>query len=1160
MLHWLPRLALLLGLLALAARPAATQDAVVLPAPHPEEICTLGSSGVDTHHHVTSALHTGDEAFATAAPASTFDVTFAEGGCGAWPQEAIDAVTFATDIWGHHLASSVNIRVDAVWDESLPSGTLGSAGPTVIISDASIPGARPNTWYPIAQASAMTGTDFVEQFDSVDFDIRMRFNCNRSDWYFGTDAATPSGEIDFVTVVLHELAHGLGFGGTMRQDNTDDEHARWGQGDPTRPVIYDTFGEDINTTLLIDEATYPNPSTTLLNALESGAVFAGGLEATAANDNDRPPLYAPSTWQPGSSFSHLDTDTFTSTENALMRHQIDRASAVHSPGPVVCGMLADMEWPLGSSCEDLLGTTPALAFSPSSVDFGVVTQGSEATETLTLENISTDGTVAGEITVEGTDFAGLSGTGAFSLQPGETRAIEVQLAPTAAEPRSGTVVVTHDASAPDSPFTAALTGEGKTAPVVAQELSDEVLQLSGGAITADLAPVFDHTGDAPTYTATVDNPAAVSTSIDGTELQLTAEGPGSATITVAVDDGTGGTATDTFTADVNQAPTVSSPMDDQHVVLEGAPLTVALDTVFSDPDGDMLQYNAASDNELIATASVAKGVLTVEPLLLGEATITLDAHDGRGGAVGDAFVVTVVDRQSPVVVNPVDDQTLTLDGEALTVDLSAVFDSPEGDVLTYAAAADPAGRVALGLDRSLLTVTAERTGTATVTATATDETGATAEAVFEVSVDALAVTVRQSFNDAADAANYRLVALPGAVDLDIAETLPGTTPGTTWRAFRDTGGIDAEDYLEEYRTNAADFRFQPGRGFWLLSTVDWTIDTVVDVTSPDENGDVHVPLHAGWNIMSNPTSQDLAWTDVLAHNAIDERLWRWDDGAWTDLTADTLRSARTAGEAFYFFNAGGTNARETLRLPTEPVVSASVRATTLAEAPTFTLTLAQAGQPVSQVHLGQAAEAHAYAAPPAAFGATRLALEEGRPLAGRLYTSLQDRAMELSVTATPGTDLTLTAADLAAVLGGQEAVLLEPTTGRRHDLQRTGAVPLRITAEETPLRLLIGSQAFIDEAAPPPPSLRLTRLYPNPSAGTVTIEFTLPEALSIELDVFDVLGRRVARLDEGERGPGTHTLTWDGLLAHGTPAASGVYLVRLQAGGETRTKRLTRVP
>ena len=605
------------------------------------------------------------------------------------------------------------------------------------------------------------------------------------------------------------------------------------------------------------------------------------------------------------------------------------------------------------------GTPPALTVTPDVLDFSVVTEGSAATASLTLENTSSDDTITGEITIEGDDFSGVSGAGTFSLAPGGSRTIEVQFAPTVAEARSGTVVVTHDAATPGSPFTATLTGEGKAAPVVADAISDEVLQLGGGAITINLAPVFENVGAGPTYAAISDNPGAVSTGISETELRLTAEGPGGAGITVTVDDHSGGTATTTFQAEVNQAPVVSAPVADQDVVLDGDPLTVTLDTVFTDPDGDDTQYSAASDDELIATAAVDNGVLTVAPLLPGQATISLEANDGRGGTVGDAFVVTVVERQPPVVVNPVDDQTLTLGGDVFSVDLDNVFDSPEGDALTYGAAADPSTRLTLSFNGSLLTVTAMQTGPATVATTATDEAGASVADTFEVSVDALTITVRQSFDDATDAANYRLVALPGAVDLDIAETLPGTTPGTSWRAFRDTGseGSDddsTEDYLEEYRTNSADFRFQPGRGFWLLSTVDWTFDAVLDAAQPDPDGDVHVPLHAGWNIISNPTSLDLAWADVLSHNAIDERLWRWADGAWADLTADTLRSARAAGEAFYFFNAGGANALETLRLPTAPSEEATLQASALTEVPTFTLTLTQAGQPVSHVHLGQA--------------------------------------------------------------------------------------------------------------------------------------------------------------------------------------------------------------
>ena len=84
-----------------------------------------------------------------------------------------------------------------------------------------------------------------------------------------------------------------------------------------------------------------------------------------------------------------------------------------------------------------------------------------------------------------------------------------------------------------------------------------------------------------------------------------------------------------------------------------------------------------------------------------------------------------------------------------------------------------------------------------------------------------------------------------------------------------------------------------------------------------------------------------------------------------------------------------------------------------------------------------------------------------------------------------------------------------------------------------------------------PAVLSLEAPYPNPARGRVALTYTLPTAGSARLDVFDALGRRVARLEAGEQSAGTHTLAWD---ARGV--APGVYVVRLVAEGLVLTRRL----
>ncbi|NIV03224.1 MAG: T9SS type A sorting domain-containing protein, partial [Calditrichae bacterium] len=64
-----------------------------------------------------------------------------------------------------------------------------------------------------------------------------------------------------------------------------------------------------------------------------------------ANSGNRPKLYAPSNWEQGSSYSHLDETTFPpGNPNSLMTPQIGNAEPIHAPGPVTLGIFRDMGW------------------------------------------------------------------------------------------------------------------------------------------------------------------------------------------------------------------------------------------------------------------------------------------------------------------------------------------------------------------------------------------------------------------------------------------------------------------------------------------------------------------------------------------------------------------------------------------------------------------------------------------------------------------------------------------------------------------------------------------------------------------------------------------------------------------------------------------------
>jgi hypothetical protein len=95
----------------------------------------------------------------------------------------------------------------------------------------------------------------------------------------------------------------------------------------------------------------------------------------------------------------------------------------------------------------------------------------------------------------------------------------------------------------------------------------------------------------------------------------------------------------------------------------------------------------------------------------------------------------------------------------------------------------------------------------------------------------------------------------------------------------------------------------------------------------------------------------------------------------------------------------------------------------------------------------------------------------------------------------------------------------------------------------------------VDEPAPPvAPVLHANR--PNPFHPATEIAFTLPSPATVEIAVFDVRGRLVRRLLEGERGPGEHHVLWNGRDEAGREAAGGVYICRMTAGATVESMRM----
>ena len=238
-------------------------------------------------------------------------------------------VQAAIDIWSDNWSSSVPVNVVVNYIPEGTSGILASATPVSFFHN--FPGAPDSTlWYPSAMANALAGKDL----DPANPEISININSTMPGaYYLGTDGNCPSNLYDLESIILHEMAHGLGF----LSSDAYDPSSQYGSLDT--PTPYDAYTQTPDGGRLMD---LPSPSMQLGLALQNTLIWSG-KNGIAANNGIKPLLYTPNPYQNGSSVSHIDQSTFQNTgPNALMTPQWPGGTVFHTPGALVLGMLADM--------------------------------------------------------------------------------------------------------------------------------------------------------------------------------------------------------------------------------------------------------------------------------------------------------------------------------------------------------------------------------------------------------------------------------------------------------------------------------------------------------------------------------------------------------------------------------------------------------------------------------------------------------------------------------------------------------------------------------------------------------------------------------------------------------------------------------------------------
>ena len=394
--------------------------------------------------------------------------------------------------------------------------------------------------------------------------------------------------------------------------------------------------------------------------------------------------------------------------------------------------------------------------------------------------------------------------------------------------------------------------------------------------------------------------------------------------------------------------------------------------------------------------------------------------------------------------------------------------------------------------------------------------------------------------------DFRLIGLPGDSVLPAAPLFSGDF-NEDWKIAWDNGAESSD--AGDYQVISAELTFEKGKALWALNKGNLNIDLTVPAASLNDSGEINIPLHPGWNLITNPLTQTVGWIDVQIASVFSEPLFefRGNDGY---VAATTLEPF--AG--YYFDNAGNL---PSLKIPYPHVADGSV-STEATDPANWRIHIGLISGKYSDniASIGVAASAKTtrdhldFRKPRDMFNSPAIAFY--RPQwGGRFITDIRPlveeaETWEFEVSALPGIRNTLSFSGVRRVPSRFDVYLVDRGGARFINLREDTTYHYNVLTHRARFELAIGKKAALNDllTAVIPKTISLGENYPNPFNPATIIPLDIPTKTIGELGIYNILGERLKLIFSGVLESGRHGFTWDGRNHSGAPVASGVYFYR----------------
>ncbi len=406
------------------------------------------------------------------------------------------------------------------------------------------------------------------------------------------------------------------------------------------------------------------------------------------------------------------------------------------------------------------------------------------------------------------------------------------------------------------------------------------------------------------------------------------------------------------------------------------------------------------------------------------------------------------------------------------------------------------------------------------------------------------------------ATDYRLVGIPGNINQE-ADAILGGTPHTDWDIYWDNG--NANNFFNKY-DGGTQFKFTTGRAFWIISKGDVSIDRTVPAAPMNSSYQAEIPLHAGWNLITNPFGSSVLWSKIQSENDISTGIHTYNNGTFAAATSFD------PNVGYYFFN--GTPNPSVLTILK---ISYQSIFTKVAEVPeskpdgwrvnielnvngiidgTTQFGISQLAKPALDKY--DVRKPRTVSIVPEIFFDRKEWDEQYPSFSTDIRSSIQEaEKWTFTVKSEPRKPATITFKGIDDVPQEYEVFLVDRAQAKFIDLRQDSKYIFTPVICQTDYTVVVGKKdAVLKEVKEIiPTEFALGQNFPNPFNPTTSFSVRLPVSSFVTVTVFNILGQPVRSVYSGNLEAGQHWFTWDGRNEIQESVPSGVYYCRLDVAG-----------